>query len=52
MAKAEAVKLTNMCMVRDGKGNVLVQERNDPNWPGLTFPGGAMWNRGNPLWIL
>lgn len=40
MAKAELVKLTNMCMVCDGKGNVLVQNRNDPNWPGMTFPGG------------
>lgn len=40
MAKAELVKLTNMCMVCDGKGNVLVQNRNDPNWLGMTFPGG------------
>lgn len=32
--------LTNMCMVSDGKGNVLVQERKDPNWPGVVFPGG------------
>lgn len=40
MGKAELTKLTNMCMVTDGKGNVLVQERNDPNWPGMSFPGG------------
>ena len=40
MAKAEMTKLTNMCMVCDSDGNVLVQERKDPNWPGLTFPGG------------
>jgi len=40
MAKTENTKLTNMCMVLDGKGNVLVQDRNDPNWPGLIFPGG------------
>ena len=40
MAKAEMTRLTNMCMVCDSDGNVLVQERKDPNWPGLTFPGG------------
>lgn len=40
MAKAELTKLTNMCMICDGNGNVLVQERNDSNWSGLTFPGG------------
>ena len=40
MAKAELVKLTNRCMVCDGKGNVLVQNRKDPNWPGIVFPGG------------
>lgn len=40
MAKVELVKLTNMCMVYDNDGNVLVQDRNDPNWSGMTFPGG------------
>lgn len=40
MARAEQVILTNMCMVTDGKGNVLVQNRNDPGWPGIVFPGG------------
>ena len=40
MARAEQVILTNMCMVMDGAGNVLIQNRNDPNWPGLVFPGG------------
>ena len=40
MAKPELTKLTNMCMVSDGNGNVLVQNRNDPNWSGLSFPGG------------
>ena len=29
-----------MCMVCDGKGNVLVEERLDPDWPGIAFPGG------------
>ena len=37
---AEQVVLTNMCMVSDGNGNVLMQDRNDPGWPGLVFPGG------------
>ena len=39
MANAELTILTNMCMVRDGD-RVLVQRRNDPNWPGVVFPGG------------
>ena len=36
----ENVIFTNMCMVTDGAGNVLVQDRNDPGWPGVVFPGG------------
>jgi len=40
MARAERVILTNMCMVTDGQGNVLVQNRNDPGWPGIVYPGG------------
>ena len=36
---AESCILTNMCMVFDGD-NILVERRNDPAWPGLTFPGG------------
>lgn len=40
MDRTEAVVLTNMCMVCDGMGNVLAQERRNPNWPGVTFPGG------------
>ena len=40
MARREMVVLTNMCMVYDGKGNILVQDRLDPDWPGVTFPGG------------
>jgi len=40
MSRAEGVVLTNMCMVTDGKGNVLVQDRKDPGWPGIVFPGG------------
>ena len=39
MRGTEAVEFTNMCMVRDGE-RVLVQDRRDPRWPGLSFPGG------------
>lgn len=38
--RAELVTLTNMCMIYDENGNVLVQDRVDKNWGGLTFPGG------------
>ncbi|MBE6945072.1 MAG: 8-oxo-dGTP diphosphatase [Ruminococcaceae bacterium] len=40
MSRAERTILTNMCMISDGRGNVLVQERTKPDWPGVTFPGG------------
>ena len=36
----EKVIFTNMCMIYDHAGNVLVQYRLNPNWPGITFPGG------------
>ncbi|MBR3954014.1 MAG: 8-oxo-dGTP diphosphatase [Clostridia bacterium] len=39
MAESEKVILTNMCMVYDGC-KVLVQDRLNKNWKGLTFPGG------------
>lgn len=38
--RTETVVLTNMCMIYDDKGNVLVQDRVSENWGGLTFPGG------------
>lgn len=40
MAETETVVLTNMCMIHDGMGNVLVEDRSDPGWPGYVFPGG------------
>lgn len=40
MARSEQAIFTNMCMVYDENGNILVQDRKDPDWPGLTFPGG------------
>ena len=38
--RTETVTLTNMCMVYDDEGNVLVQDKVDKKWSGLTFPGG------------
>lgn len=40
MARQEQVELTVMCMVYDGQGNVLVEDRLKQDWPGVTFPGG------------
>lgn len=40
MAREEKAIFTNMCMITDGKGNVLVQDRLNPDWPGICFPGG------------
>ena len=41
MSRIEEVELTNMCMICDGKGNVLVQDKkNHPTWHGWNFPGG------------
>ena len=36
----ENVELTNMCMIRNQTGQVVVQLRKKKDWPGLTFPGG------------
>ena len=40
MGRAHPIELTNMCMLTRADGKVLVQNRIDPNWGGLTFPGG------------
>ena len=40
MSRSEAAIFTNMCMISDGNGNILVQDRRNPDWPGVTFPGG------------
>lgn len=39
-AEKVTVTLMNMCMVYDDNGNVLVQDKVDEEWGGLTFPGG------------
>lgn len=40
MERCEKVMLTNMCMVYDKDGNILVQDKKNKNWGGVTFPGG------------
>ena len=40
MSRSEAAIFTNLCMIYDNAGNILVQDRKDPDWPGLCFPGG------------
>lgn len=40
MSRAEKIVLTTMCMIYDADGNVLVENRVNPDWPGITFPGG------------
>ena len=40
MKRTESVELTVLTMVTDDRGRVLVQERTNRDWPGVTFPGG------------
>lgn len=40
MSRAESVILTNMVMVYNDKGEILVQQKIDDDWTGLCFPGG------------
>ena len=39
MARKENCILTNMCMIYAGD-RILVQDRQNLDWPGITFPGG------------
>ncbi len=36
----EPTILTNLCLVTDPTGRLLMQRRTDPDWPGWTLPGG------------
>ena len=40
MSRSEATIFTNLCMIYDNAGNILVQDRLDPDYPGICFPGG------------
>ena len=40
MAREEKAIFTNLCMVTDARGYILVEDRKDPDWPGICFPGG------------
>ena len=40
MSRSESAIFTNLCMVYDQNGRILVEDRIDPDWPGLCFPGG------------
>ena len=50
MAKNEKVTLTNMCMIEDAHGNVLVQDKKSSSWGGICFPGGHV-EEGEPFTI-
>ena len=36
----QSCELTNMCLIRDPEGRVLLQTRTKSDWPGYTLPGG------------
>lgn len=40
MHKTEQAIFTNLVLVYDGHGNILVEDRKDPDWPGICLPGG------------
>lgn len=44
----ECAIFTNMCMIEDRQGRILVQDRLNPNWPGIAFPGGHV-EAGEPF---
>ena len=39
MSRSEQAIFTNMCMIYN-EDYILVQDRQNPDWPGITFPGG------------
>ena len=40
MARNEPAVFTTLIMVENEKGQLLVEDRKDPSWPGICFPGG------------
>ena len=39
MSREIRAEIANMCVIQNGT-KVLVEDRRDPNWPGVAFPGG------------
>ena len=39
MMREVRAEIANMCVIQDGT-KVLVEDRKDPKWPGIAFPGG------------
>lgn len=42
MPISEKAIITNMCMIENEDGQILVQNRNSEDWPGVTLPGGKV----------
>lgn len=40
MSRTEQAIFTVLVMVTDDQGRILIQDRQDPDWPGMCFPGG------------
>ena len=40
MARTENAIFTVLVMVENEKGQLLMEDRTDPDWPGICFPGG------------
>lgn len=41
MTRYQAIEITNMIMIENSNtGEILVEDRQNANWPGVTFPGG------------
>ncbi|MGF7056940.1 8-oxo-dGTP diphosphatase [Brassicibacter mesophilus] len=43
MSRKEQAIFTNMCMIYSDE-YILVEDRRNPDWPGVTFPGGHVEN--------
>ena len=48
MAREEKAIFTVLCMVSDENGNILVEDRKDPTWRGVSLPGGHV-EQGEPF---
>lgn len=40
MSREERAIFTVLCMITDKHGRLLMEDRKDPSWPGVCFPGG------------